>query len=154
MESSAWNSGAQAELDAATSAPPPGPIVCRGVRGATTADANTREAIVEATADLVRRVLDANAIRTDDIGSVIFSTTPDLDAEFPAVVRTQFGWQDVALMCNHEMGVPGALPRCIRVLIHWNTTRSLREIVHVYIRGAEALRPDRATPPTGDARQA
>lgn len=145
------NGEAQAELDAATSAPGPSLKVCRGVRGATTAGANTREAIVEATADLVRRVLDANGIQTDDIASVIFSTTPDLDAEFPAVVRTQFGWQDVALMCTHEMGVPGALPRCIRVLIHWNTTRSLREIVHVYIRSAEMLRPDRATPPKGGA---
>ncbi len=119
------------------------PVVCRGVRGATTCAANTRDAIVEATADMVQRLIEVNGIQPDDIASVIFSTTPDLDAEFPAVVRTQFGWHDVALLCNHEMGVPGALPRCIRVLIHWNTTRTAREIVHVYIRGAERLRPDR-----------
>ncbi len=154
MDTGERNGEAQAELDAALSGTTPAPKVCRGVRGATTAGANTREAIVEATADLVRRVLDANGIQTDDIASVIFSTTPDLDAEFPAVVRMQFGWQDVALMCTHELGVPGALPRCIRVLVHWNTTRSLREIVHVYIRGAETLRPDRAIPPQGGAHQA
>ena len=71
------------------------------------------------------------------------NATPDLTAEFPAVVRTQIGWQDVALECYQEMGVPGALQRCIRLLIHWNTRRSMREIVHVYVRGAEGLRPDR-----------
>lgn len=135
---------AQADLDAATSGPSPTLKVCRGVRGATTVTENSREAIVEATADLVRRLLEANGIETEDIASVIFSTTPDLDAEFPAVVRLMFGWDDLALMCTHEMGVPGALPRCIRVLIHWNTTRSVREIAHVYVRGAETLRPDRA----------
>ena len=117
--------------------------VCRGVRGATTASANTREAILEAAADLVQRLVAANDIQTEDIASVIFSTTPDLTAEFPAVIRTQIGWQDVALECYQEMGVPGALQRCIRVLIHWNTRRSMREIVHVYVRGAEGLRPDR-----------
>ncbi|MCW5853968.1 MAG: chorismate mutase [Anaerolineae bacterium] len=117
--------------------------VCRGVRGATTASANTREAILEATADLVQRLLAANNIQTEDIASVMFSTTADLTAEFPAVVRTQVGWQDLALECYQEMGVPGALQRCIRVLIHWNTRRSMREIVHVYVRGAEGLRPDR-----------
>ncbi len=117
--------------------------VCRGVRGATTASANTREAILEATADLVQRLVAANDIQTEDIASVMFSTTPDLTAEFPAVVRMQIGWQDVALECYQEMGVPGGLQRCIRVLIHWNTRRSMREIVHVYVRGAEGLRPDR-----------
>ena len=117
--------------------------ICRGVRGATTASANTREAILEATADLIQRLVAANDIQTEDIASVMFSTTPDLTAEFPAVVRTQIGWQDVALECYQEMGVPGALQRCIRVLIHWNTRRSMREIVHVYVRGAEGLRPDR-----------
>ena len=117
--------------------------VCRGVRGATTASANTREAILEATADLIQRLVAANDIQTEDIASVMFSTTPDLTAEFPAVVRTQIGWQDVALECYQEMGVPGALQRCIRVLIHWNTRRSMRETVHVYVRGAEGLRPDR-----------
>ena len=116
---------------------------CRGVRGATTASADTREAIVEATADLVARLVAANHIAVEDIASVIFTTTPDLNAEFPAVVRATFGWQDVALLCTHEMGVPGALPQCIRVLIHWNTELSQREITHVYIRGAETLRPDR-----------
>jgi chorismate mutase len=127
-------------------ATPDRPVVCRGVRGATTSTANTREAILEATADLVRRVIDANGIQTEDIASVIFSTTPDLTADFPALIRTQFDWHDVALECFQEMAVPHALPKCIRVLIHWNTTRTMREIEHVYLRGAENLRPDRVKP--------
>ena len=121
-------------------------VMCRGVRGATTAEANTREAILEATADLVRQVIDANGIQTADIASVIFSVTPDLNAEFPAVIRTQFDWHEVALECFQEMAVPHALPRCIRILIHWNTTRSMHEITHIYVRGAENLRPDRVKP--------
>ncbi|GEM_PF-120963 len=119
-------------------------LVCRGVRGATTVDSNDREAILEATRDLLRRLVLANGIRPEDVASVIFSTTPDLNAEFPAVAARQLGWHDVALFCTHEMNVPGALRRCIRVLIHWNTERAQDEIHHVYIRGARHLRPDRA----------
>lgn len=85
-----------------------------------------------------------NELCVEDIASVFFSTTPDLDAEFPAVAARQLGWVDTALLCAHEMAVPGSLPRCIRVLIHWNTTRAIDEIVHVYIRDAKGLRPDRA----------
>jgi len=76
------------------------------------------------------------------VASVIFTTTPDLNAEFPALAARQLGWLDVPLLCSHEMAVEGALSRCIRILIHWNTTKSQKEIQHVYVRGAEALRPD------------
>jgi chorismate mutase len=117
---------------------------CRGIRGATTADANTREAILEATADMLERLIAENDLRAEDIASAIFSTTPDLNAEFPAVAARMLGWLDTALICTHEMAVPGALERCIRVLVHWNTTRRADEIVHVYIRGARNLRPERA----------
>ena len=117
---------------------------CRGIRGATTADANTREAILEATRDLLDRLIAANGLREEDIASAIFSTTPDLNAEFPAAAARALGWLDTALLCTHEMAVPGSLERCIRVLIHWNTTRRADEIVHAYIRGAESLRPERA----------
>lgn len=120
-------------------------VYCRGIRGATTAHANTREAILEATRDMLERIIAANDLRAEDIGSVIFSTTADLNAEFPAVAARELGWLDTALMCTHEMAVPGSLQRCIRVLIHWNTPRAAHEIVHVYIREARNLRPERAT---------
>lgn len=118
--------------------------VCRGVRGATTVDANTRDEILAATRELLRRLIAANDIRPEDVASVIFSTTSDLNAEFPAVAARQLGWHESALFCTHEMNVPGALERCIRVLIHWNTERSLDDVEHVYIREARDLRPDRA----------
>ena len=117
---------------------------CRGIRGATTTDANTREAILEATSDLLERLILENDLRQEDIASAIFSTTPDLNAEFPAVAARAMGWHDTALLCTHEMAVPGSLERCIRVLIHWNTTRSADQIVHVYMHGARNLRPERA----------
>jgi len=119
-------------------------ICCRGVRGATTAEANTREAILEATRDMLERLVAANGIRLEEIASAIFSTTADLTAEFPAVAARQLGWIDTALMCTHEMVVPGSLARCVRVLIHWNTSRHADEIVHVYMRGARTLRPELA----------
>jgi len=118
-------------------------IVCRGVRGATTTSDNTAESILEATRDLLARIVEANTIQQEDIASVFFTTTVDLNAEYPALAARQLGWHDVALMCGHEMAVPGALKRCIRVLIHWNTTRRNNEIQHVYIRDAVNLRPDR-----------
>src|SRR5262245_15968935 len=119
-------------------------IYCRSIRGATTAAANTREAILEATRDMLARLIAANDLRPEDIASAIFSTTPDLNAEFPAVAAREMGWLDTALFCTHEMAVPGSLPRCIRVLVHWNTTRRADEIVHVYVREASTLRPERA----------
>lgn len=117
---------------------------CRGIRGATTATENTREAILEATRELLEQLIAANGIVAEDIASAIFTTTTDLDAEFPAVAARALGWLDTALLCGHEMMVPGSLQRCIRVLVHWNTTRRADEIVHVYIRGAQNLRPERA----------
>ena len=125
------------------------PIACRGIRGATTAAANTREAILEATRELLTLLIEANDLDSADVGSAIFSTTTDLNAEFPAIAARQLGWHDVALMCGHEMAVPGALQSCVRVLIHWNTTRTQSEIKHVYIRGARNLRPDRSAIQSG-----
>lgn len=119
-------------------------VRCRGVRGATTCEANTREAILAATRELLELIIERNGIHVDDVASAIFTTTTDLNAEFPAVAARALGWTDTALLCGHEMQVPGSLPRCIRVLIHWNTDRRPDEIVHVYIRGARDLRPDLA----------
>jgi len=119
------------------------PIYCRGIRGATTVEANTREAILEGTRELLLQIIEANNLHMEEVGSAIFTTTPDLNAEFPALAARQLGWHDVALMCGHEMAVPGALDRCIRILIHWNTPKLQHEIVHVYIKGAVNLRPER-----------
>ena len=119
-------------------------MCCRGIRGATTATENTREAILEATTELLQQLIAANGIHPDDIASAIFTTTPDLDAEFPAVAARALGWLDTALLCGHEMNVPGSLRLCVRVLVHWNTTRKANEVIHVYIRSARDLRPERA----------
>lgn len=120
-------------------------VRCRGVRGATTCEANTREAILAATRELLELLIAHNGIQADDIASAIFTTTTDLTAEFPAVAARALGWSDTALLCGHEMDVPGSLRSCIRVLIHWNTERRADEIVHVYLKGAQNLRPDRTT---------
>ena len=91
-----------------------------------------------------------NGIEPADVASAIFSTTADLDAEFPALAARQLGWFDVALMCVHELDVPGSLRRCIRILLHWNTDKPADEIVHVYVKEARRLRPDRSTLPPVD----
>lgn len=117
---------------------------CRGVRGATTADQNTREQILSRTRELFAKMIDLNDIDPEDVGSVYFTTTRDLTAEYPALAVRQMGWYDHAFLCGHEMQVPDGLERCIRILIHWNTTKSLTEIQHVYMNGAEILRPEHA----------
>jgi chorismate mutase len=123
---------------------------CRGVRGATTADANTRDDILRATRELLALMIRQNGIRAEDVASVIFSTTSDLDAEFPALAARQLGWLDVALLCNHELDVPGSLRKCIRVLMLWNTDVPQKDIVHVYVKEAANLRPDHTKLPPVD----
>lgn len=123
------------------------PVLCRGVRGATTVTENTREAILEATREMLFIIIRANGMRPEDVASAYFTTTTDLDATYPALAARQLGWYDVALLCGHEMTVPDGLSRCIRVLIHWNTRLGPKEIVHVYLRDARRLRPDRKTLP-------
>ncbi len=115
---------------------------CRGVRGATTVAANTREEILTATRQLLALMVRRNGIDRVDVASAIFTTTPDLDAEFPALAARQLGWLDVPLLCGHEMSIPGSLPRCIRLLVHWNTDKAQSEIQHIYVRDAVKLRPD------------
>lgn len=117
-------------------------ICCRGVRGATTVAANTEAAILAATHELLTELVAANEIAVDELGSVIFTTTPDLDAVFPARAARQLGWHAVALLCTHEIETPRALARCIRVLLHWNTPKPPSQIRHVYLHGARVLRPD------------
>lgn len=123
-------------------------MYCRGIRGATTVERNDREEILSATAELLQLLIRQNDLQTEDIVSAIFSLTEDLDAEFPAVAaRITLGWTEVPMMCTREIPVPGSLGKCIRVLLHVNTTRSLAEIQHVYIRGAVDLRPTFAMQP-------
>jgi chorismate mutase len=116
--------------------------VTRGVRGATTVESNSVEAILEATKELLAAMIKSNDIDQDDVASAFFTTTPDLNAEFPAVAARDMGWTDVALLCGHEMNKPGALPMCLRILLHVNTDKGKRDIRHVYLRGARVLRPD------------
>jgi len=115
---------------------------CRGVRGATTAESNTPEAILEATRQLLALMIRLNGIEPEDVASAIFTLTKDLNAEFPALAARQLGWLGVPLLCGYELEVPGSLDRCIRILLHWNTPKTADEIVHVYVKDAVRLRPD------------
>ena len=113
----------------------------RGLRGATTADSNTRDDILDATRELLERLVEANEVDIDDVAAVTFSATKDLNAEFPAVAaRVHLGWTNVAIMCGHEMDVPGGQKRCIRVLILVNTDKSPQDLEMVYLREAANLR--------------
>lgn len=123
---------------------------CRGVRGATTVESNSREDILLGTRQLLALMVRQNEIDPADVASVIFTTSPGLNAEFPALAARQLGWLHTALMCFHELDVPGSLPRCVRILIHWNTEKTADEIVHVYVRDAERLRPDLSNLPPVD----
>ena len=118
------------------------PLRLCGIRGATTVEHNTREAIVAAARELLETLIARNGIVSAHVASALFTTTTDLDAEFPAVAAREIGWDNVALMCGHEMRVPGGLERCLRVLVHLNTDREQSEMQHIYLRGAKALRPD------------
>jgi chorismate mutase len=115
----------------------------RGVRGATSVDNDTPEEILSATRELLKEVLRGNAIESfEEIASILFTTTPDLTSTFPAEAARELGMQAVPLLCATEINVPRRLPRCIRLLMHWNTEKPQGEIVHVYLREAKRLRPD------------
>lgn len=114
----------------------------RGVRGATTALSNTSEDILEATDEMMRMLIALNDLKPEDVASAIFTTTPDLNATFPALAAREIGWLEVPLMCGHEMSVTGSLQKAVRVMLHINTTRLASEIKHVYLKGARQLRPE------------
>lgn len=117
-------------------------MIVRGVRGATTVPENTAEAILTATEELLRAMIAANSIDPEYVASVMFTTTPDLTAAYPAVAARRIGWTLTPLMGFQEANVPGGMPYCIRVLIHWNTEKRLDDVIHVYLRDAARLRPD------------
>jgi len=123
----------------------------RGVRGATTVAANAAGDIVARTAELLSRMVGENGIRPEDVANAVFTTTEDLDAEFPAIAaRALPGWENVPLLCAREIPVPGSLGRCVRILLLWNTDRAPQEVRHVFLRGARELRPRWAMRVAGD----
>lgn len=122
-------------------------MMCRGIRGAITVSTDNEDEILSATRELLSALVQANGIEVADIASIYFTTTPDLNSTYPAYAARQLGWYDTALLCGHEMAVPGGLAKCVRVLIHWNTTKTIGEINHIYLREARSLRPDRKNIP-------
>ena len=119
-----------------------GHVTVRAIRGAIQVDADEREAILEGTTELVSEVMSRNELTPDDVISVIFTVTPDLTAEFPALAARKIGFHAVPLMCATEIPVRGAMPRVVRLMAHVETDRPRSEMQHVYLRGAVALRLD------------
>ncbi len=120
-------------------------MAVRGIRGAITVTENEREAILEGTRELLEAMVEANGVIADDIASCHFTTSPDLNAEFPAeATRRLGGWKYVPLICGHEMNVPGSMRKCVRILLHVNTEAAPQDIQHIYLRDAKKLRTDLA----------
>lgn len=114
----------------------------RGIRGAITVENNCKEEILSHTEELLSALLQANAIQHEDMASIFFSVTTDLDAEFPALAARKLGLNDTPLLCLTEIPVPGSLKKCIRILIHLNSSKPQSEMIHIYLKGAMALRPE------------
>jgi chorismate mutase len=112
------------------------------IRGATTVDADDAAKVRAATVELLRRIVELNALAPGDVLSAIFTVTPDLRSDFPAHAARELGWTDVALLCTMEIPVPGAVERCIRVLLHVETPMPRDRLRHVYLRDARSLRPE------------
>ncbi len=117
-------------------------MAVRAIRGAVQVDANESTAILEGTSELVTEVVRRNQLITEDVISVVFTATADLNAEFPALAARKLGFQDVPLLCCTEIDVPGAMPRVVRLLMHVETAAPRSAVQHVYLRGAAALRMD------------
>jgi chorismate mutase len=118
------------------------PLLVRGLRGATTVDADTVAQVTERSQELILRIMERNDLVEDDIVSVLFTATADVTSIFPATAVREIGFGDVPLLCAAEIAVPGAMPLCIRVLLHVHTTKTRDEIHHVYLHGAQGLRDD------------
>ena len=115
---------------------------CRGIRGAITVSENTKEAIIAASKELLQNLMEANEVEISDVACILFTTTPDLSAAFPAAAARELGWTQVPLLCGHEMNVPGSLSSCLRILVLFNTNKRNEEIVHVYLGDAVTLRDE------------
>ena len=119
---------------------------CRGIRGAITVPENTKEAIGTATKELLQKMIKVNEVEISDIACILFTTTSELNAAFPAAAARELGWTQLPLLCGHEMNVPGSLSSCLRILVLFNTNKRNEEIVHVYLGGAETLRAEEEKP--------
>jgi chorismate mutase len=113
---------------------------CRGIRGATTVDANNKECIYASTKALLREMIKANDVNQDDMASIIFTATDDLNAAFPAKAAREMGFVNIPLLCSREINVPNSLQSCLRVLILFNTKKKPDDIKHIYLKGAADLR--------------
>ncbi len=120
--------------------------VVRGIRGAITVERDEAPLLLAATAHLLQAIVEQNAIAPEDIASALFTVTPDLSSDFPAAAARGLGWTMVPMLNFTEIAVPGGLARCIRVLLHVNTSKKQTEIVHLYLGGASVLRPDLVAP--------
>jgi chorismate mutase len=125
-------------------APTAAPTAVRAVRGAIQLEVDEREHVLASTRELVTAVLEANDLTKDDVISIVFTATPDVHSEFPAVAARELGMGDVPLMCTQELDIAGAMPLVIRLMAHVNTPRTRSEVTHIYLRGAAALRRDLA----------
>ena len=121
-------------------------VACRAIRGAIYCESNTPEAIASAARVLLSALVEANQINPADVASIFFTTSPDLDAAYPALAARDLNLGEVAVLCAQEIAVPDGPKRCIRVLMHWNTARAQADIEHCYIGQAADLRPDRRWP--------
>jgi chorismate mutase len=117
-------------------------LAVRAVRGAVQISGNDQDEILAGTTELVTEVMSRNELSTDDVISVLFTATPDLTAEFPALAARKLGFQEVPLLCASEIDVPGAMPRVVRLMMHIETSKPRSALQHVYLRGAAALRLD------------
>jgi len=117
-------------------------VMVRGLRGATTVDADTIEQVTQRSQELLRTIMERNELTEDDIVSVLFTATPDVHSTFPATAIREIGFGAVPLLCAAEIAVAGAMPLCIRVLLHVHTSKTNEQIHHVYLHGAQGLRDD------------
>lgn len=117
-------------------------MATRGVRGAITVKRNEKDAIVFATEMLLEKIISVNKIKVEDIAAAIFSVTPDLTKEFPAIAAREMGWLYTPLMCTNEIDIEGSLEKCIRVLLIVNSERTQDKMKHIYLDEAQKLRPD------------
>lgn len=122
-------------------------MMVRGVRGAISVTQDETEDVLAATRRLLLTIVEQNRIKPEDLASVWLTTTPDITCCFPAIAARQIGWVDVPLICGHEMSVRGAMPLVVRVMMHWNTTKSQKEINHIYLGETVKLRPDKVHVP-------
>ena len=117
-------------------------MAVRGIRGATSIDKNSKEEIISKTKELLEELIERNHFSVEDVASALFSVTEDIDAEFPAVAAREMGWLYTPLFCTREIPVKGSLKGCVRVLLHINTGKTQKDMIHVYLNEAEKLRPD------------